>query len=31
MIRVCALTAADLPLGLRLCGAGGWNQVGRLS
>ena len=27
MIRVCALTAADLPLSLRLCGAAGWNQT----
>ena len=27
MIRVRPLTAADLPLGLRLCGAAGWNQT----
>ena len=27
MIRVRALIAADLPLGLRLCGAAGWNQT----
>jgi hypothetical protein len=27
MIRLRPLTAADLPLGLRLCGAAGWNQT----
>jgi GNAT superfamily N-acetyltransferase len=27
MIHVRPLTAADLPLGLRLCGAAGWNQT----